>query len=175
MKKDLPKIEILLRDSSDPFRRHGPCLIRLQAFSDSRVVEMNSNAIRVAFVASEIRILADAMKRAYPRLTMDTHMPLCDPNHGYVPGKVDVPFLVACSALDGTVKIGIELVETVRHPVVELCWKPGSSVRRKASTVDWMPTWTQFRTLYAEFSAHLQKLTGITQSKAARIMSVKAT
>lgn len=155
MKSEPPEqkqIDIVLRESADPFRPHGACIIRMQALSNSRVVAADSRALRLAFVASEVRILAAAMNRAHPRLRTDLKMPIHDVNRGYVPGQLGVPFLVALATPDGTVKIGVEIVDAVRHPVVELRWMPGSAVRKAGAHVRWMPTWTQFRILYAEFS-----------------------
>jgi hypothetical protein len=112
---------------------------------------VGANAVRVAFVSSEIRVLASAMNRAYPRLKSDFRIG-GDPNGDYVPGKAGIPFLVALVATDGTVKIGVELTNGVRHPIVELVAKPRSNVRRTGATYSWMPAWTQFRILCAEFS-----------------------
>jgi hypothetical protein len=155
MKSELPEqkqIDILLRESADPFRPYGACIIRTQALPNSRVVATDPRALRVAFVASEIRVFAAAMNRAHPRLRTDLKTPIHDANRGYVPGGPGVPFLVALAAPDGTVKIGVEVVDAVRHPVVELRWGPGSAVRKAGTQVRWMPTWSQFRILYAEFS-----------------------
>ncbi|MEY2508807.1 MAG: hypothetical protein QOH01_3136 [Verrucomicrobiota bacterium] len=146
------QIGVFLRDSSHPFRPYGACVIRMQPLSNSRVVSIDSHALRIAFVASEVRILAAAMNRAHPRLRTDLKTPIYDVNRGYVPGKRDVPFLIALAAPDRTVKIGIETVASVRHPVVELRWKAGSAVRKAGAHVRWMPTWAEFRILYAEFS-----------------------
>jgi hypothetical protein len=50
------------------------------------------------------------------------------------------------------VKIGIELADGVRHPVVELTVRPHSRVRRTGSIVTWMPRWTEIRVLVAEYA-----------------------
>lgn len=152
MKNELSNIDVVLRNSWHPFRPHGPCLVRIEAQPNSRAVNTAANAVRVAFVAAELQILSNSMNRAYPSLKTDWRIGR-DPNGDYVPGKQGIPYLVALAAIDGTVKIGIELTNGVRHPVVELTPKAGSNVRRSGVTVTWMPTWTQYRVLCAEFSA----------------------
>jgi hypothetical protein len=120
-----------------------------------------------------MRILRNAMNLAYPRLRADAQVPLCDSNRHYAPGKPGVPFLVGLATPDGTVKIGVEINDAIRHPVVELQWKAGSSVRRAGSQVSWMPTWTQFRILHAQFSILPQCPNRRTFSKTVRIRSAK--
>jgi hypothetical protein len=53
-------------------------------------------------------------------------------------------------AMDNVVKIGLEVADGVRHPVVELTALPNSRVRRSSSGWTWMPRWTEIRVLVAE-------------------------
>jgi hypothetical protein len=149
--KDGSRIEILLRDASQPFQLHGPCLIRVYPRDNSRVVKHGANAVRIALTAAELPILCAAMNRAYPRFGAVVPRMRDRCNERYVPGENGRPFLVAFGAGDAVVKVGMEIADNVAHPVVQLLPRSGSNVRRAAASVSWMPTWTEFRVLCAHF------------------------
>ena len=154
MKNKLSKhrqIDIILRVPSDLSPGGSSCLVKLRPQPGSRVVEIGRTSLRVAFTAPEIRVLARSMHHAHPRLhfklpTLETWQ-----NRNYIPGRNGRPFLVALAA-DDIVKIGLELAEGARHPVVELTAKPQSRVRRADLALTWMPTWTELRVLVAEYA-----------------------
>lgn len=149
MKTDQDRIEIVLRDSSHPFRLHGPCVVKVEARPDSRVVAIGRDSVRVAFTRYQLLTFARAMGRAYPRLRLDLTTPDRDPNSNYVPGAPDGPFVVAYRS--ECIRIGIEIAERIAHPVVELTAKPQARVRRIGDVMNWMPSWTEFSVLHAEF------------------------
>ena len=155
MKTELQKqrqVDVVLRESGNPFRLHGSCIIRIEPRPESRAVATDRGTFRVAFKASEIRVLAGAMARACPRVNFNLPVP-SGVNFGYVPGRHGRPFLVAFRAADGLVKIGAEIADDRRHPVVELKTKNHSRVRWVGAEVTWQPSWTEFRILCGEFAA----------------------
>lgn len=107
--------------------------------------------LRVAFTASEVRLMASAMHRAHPRLRFKLPALQADQNTHYIPARNGRPFLIALAA-DGIVKIGLELADGQRHPVVELAAIPNSRVRRTGPRWTWMPKWTEMRVLVAEYA-----------------------
>lgn len=154
MKTDFPnykQVDVVLRNSRDPFRTYGSCLVRIKPRPESRAVAIERGAFRVALSAFEITTLARAMARAFPRL--HCRLPnICDENSGYVPGRHGRPFVVAFAAADGLVKVGLELADGRRHPVVELRVKRHCRVRWLGQELTWQPSWTEFRILCAEFA-----------------------
>lgn len=73
-----------------------------------------------------------------------------DQNQKYVPGVEKRPYLVVAD--DGVVRIGVEIADSAEHPVVELTVKPNSRVWREGGATAWVPGWTEFRTLVAEYA-----------------------
>lgn len=140
------QIQIKVRERASAY----PCLILVRPLPDTRVVRMESGAVRVAFVATEIQLIAKLMRRIH-RAFGDIPAITDDQNVKYVPGAHGRPFLAALVAESGAVRIGLEISETDGHPVVELSDNGSSRVRITASAVGWTPTWTEFRTLVAEF------------------------
>ena len=145
------QIDVVLRVPSGLPGVWSSCLLYLHPRPDSRVVEIGGTSVRVAFTSAEIRLVAGAMRRVHPRLhfkmpPMDTSQ-----NKDYIPGRNNRPFLVALVA-DNAVKIGLELADGARHPVVELTAVPNSRVRRSSSGWTWMPKWTEIRVLVAEYA-----------------------
>lgn len=149
--KEEAGVDILLRDAVHPCRLHGPCIVRVTSRPETRVVDCGSQVVRVAFTQAEIRVLAGAMNRAYPRFGAVVPTMRDDCNRGYVPGDDGRPFLVALGVRGSAVKIGMEIASALSHPVVELHAVPKSNVRRTGASITWMPSWTEFRVLCAHF------------------------
>lgn len=149
METDRDQIVIVLRNSAHPFQVHGPCVVKLEAGPNSRVVATGRDRVHVAFTRQQLVVFAGAMARAYPRLRLGQTIPEGDPNSNYVPGASGRPFLIALR--NESVRIGIEIAEGVTHPVVELTAKPQSRVRRVGRVISWMPSWTEAAVLHAEF------------------------
>jgi hypothetical protein len=114
------------------------------------VVEVSSDSIRIAFTNSELRIIAAAIHRTHPQFDIKLAGMRVDQNRNHVPADDGRPFLVAL-ADEGLVKIGIEVLEHIRHPVVELTVRANSRVRRTGATVTWMPRLSEVRVLAAEY------------------------
>lgn len=149
MKNKLSKprqVDVVLRVPSGHSGIWGPCLIHLRPKPGSRVVEIGRTSLRIAFTADEIRIVARAMRRVNPRIDFELPALGVSQNRNYIPGSHSRPFSVAL-AMDNVVKIGLEVADGVRHPVVELTALPNSRVRRSRSGWTWMPRWTEIRVL----------------------------
>lgn len=146
-----PQVDVVLRIPSGLRGIWGSCIIHLHPEPGSRVVEIGRISLRIAFTAAEIRIIARTMRRVHSRLHFE--LPPLDTSHNthYTPGRNSRPFLVALAA-DNAVKIGLELAEGVRHPVVELTALPNSRVRRSSSGWTWMPRSTEIGVLVAEYA-----------------------
>jgi hypothetical protein len=154
MKNKLSKrrqIDVVLRVPSGLPGIWGSCLIHLHPQPDSRVVEIGGGSLRVAFTAAEIRLIALTMRRVHPRLHF--RLPALDTsqNRDYIPARNGYPFLIAMVAANA-VRIGLELADGTRHPVVELTATRNSRVRRTSSGWTWMPKWTEIRVLVAEYA-----------------------
>lgn len=144
------QVDVALRVPSGLPGVWSSCLIYIHARPDSRVVEIGRTSVRIAFTAAEIRLIARAMRRVHPRLHFKLPALDASQNRNYIPGRNGRPFLVALAA-DFAVKIGLELADGARHPVVELTAIPNSRVRRSRSGWTWMPRWTEIRVLVAEY------------------------
>lgn len=107
--------------------------------------------MRIAFGNAEIALIAKVMNRAYPRLQIDIPAPQEDRNADYFPGDADRPFLVGFSGPKGCVRIGVEIADRVAHPVAELTAAASLNVREAGDSITWLPRWTEFRILAAEF------------------------
>jgi hypothetical protein len=145
------QIDVVLRVSSHPPKVWSSCLIRACPRPDSRVVEVSSNSIRIAFTTSELRIIAAAIHRTHPQFHIKLAGMRLDQNRNHVPADDGRPFLVAL-ADEGLVKIGVEVLEHTRHPVVELTVRANSRVRRMGATVTWMPRLSEIRVLASEYA-----------------------
>jgi hypothetical protein len=145
------QIRILAPNPRQPCGKFGHTIVRVVPRRDSRVVCVREDTVRIAFVPAEVVLLARAMNRGFPRLRVD--VPLMQPgcNEGYVPGDVSRPFLTPLGGRNAPVKIGVEMVQEQEHPVVELTPKPRSRVGSSRGSIDWVPSWTEFRILLAEF------------------------
>lgn len=143
------QVDVVLRVPSGLRGIWGSCLIHLHPEPGSRVVEIGRASLRIAFTAEEIRIVARTMRRVHPRLHFELPALDVSQNRNHIPGRNGRPFLVALAA-DNAVKIGLELADGVRHPVVELTALPNSRVRRSSSGWTWMPRWTEIRVLVAK-------------------------
>lgn len=144
------QIDVVLRVPSGLPGVWSSCLIHLHPQPDSRVVEIGHTSVRVAFTAAEIRLIAGAMRRVHPRLRFNVPALQANQNTHYVPAAFGRPFLVALA--DAVVRVGIELANDQRYPVVELTAIPNSRVRRLTSGWTWMPRWTEIRVLVAEYA-----------------------
>jgi hypothetical protein len=145
------QIDVVLRVPSGSPGVWSSCLIHLHPQPDSRVVEIARTSVRIAFTAAEIRLIAGAMRRVHPRLHFKLPTLETSQNRNYIPARNGRPFLVALAA-DDAVRIGLELADGRRHPVVELTATPNSRVRRMDSGWTWMPKWTEIRVLVAEYA-----------------------
>ncbi len=145
------QVDVVLRIPSGLPGFWGSCLIHLHPEPGSRVVETGRASVRVAFTAAEIRLIARVMRRVHPRLHLQLPPLDSTQNRNYVPARNERPFLIALVA-DDAVRIGLELANGRRHPVVELTAKPNSRVRRTDSFWTWMPKWTEIRVLVAEYA-----------------------
>ena len=146
------QVDVVLRVPSGLPGLWSSCLLHLHPQPHSRVVEIG-RSLRIAFTAAEIRLVARAMRRVHPRLHFELPALDTSQNKYYIPGRNNRPFLVALAA-DNAVQIGVELADGARHPVVELTATPNSRVRRIHSRWTWMPKWTEFRILAAQYAAH---------------------
>lgn len=154
MKNELSKrrqVDVVLRVPSGLPGVWGSCLIHVHPQPYSRVVDIGRDSVRIAFTAAEIRLVARAMRRVHPRLHFKLPALDTSQNKHYTPGRNSRPFLVALAA-DNAVKIGLELADGARHPVVELTAIQNSRVRRSSSGWTWMPRWTEIRILLAEYA-----------------------
>lgn len=170
------QIDVVLRVSSYSPQVWSSCLIRARPHPGSRVVEASSDSIRIAFTAPEIRLIAGAMRRTHPRFHFKLAGMRLDQNRNHVPANDGRPFLVALAA-DNLVKIGVEVLEYTRHPVVELTARANSRVRRTGATVTWMPRWSEIRVLAAEYappaaSTQHRKKTGHFPAGRSRLMGI---
>ena len=145
------QVDVVLRIPSGLRGIWGSCLIHLHPEPGSRVVEIGLISLRIAFTAAEIRIIARTMRRVHSRLHFKLPALDTSQNTYYIPGRNNRPFLVALAA-DSAVKIGLELADGVRHPVVELTALPNSRVRRSSSGWTWMPRSTEIGVLVAEYA-----------------------
>ena len=145
------QVQILLGAANGPLQTGGSCIVRVVPRPNTRVARVSAATIRIAFVPAEVVLLVQTMNRACPRLHVDAPpiRPGC--NEGYVPGEPSRPFLVPCGGRQAAVRIGVEIVGELEHPVVELTPKRGSRVHSAGGSIDWMPNWTEFRVLVAEF------------------------
>lgn len=144
------QISVILRASTDPFRLSAPCIILVRPRPGSRVVQTGANSLRVAFLAAEIRLVAAIINQAHARLRFARPRMSRDQNRNYIPGEKKRPYLVVID--DGVVRIGVEIADSNEHPVVELTVKPNSRVWREGLATAWIPGWTEFRALVAEYA-----------------------
>lgn len=144
------QISVVLRASANPFRLSAPCIILVRPRPGSRVVQTEANSLRVAFLPSEIRLVAAIINRAFPRLRFALPTMSRDRNRSYVPGETKRPFLVAAD--DGAVRIGVEIANSADHPVVQLTVGTNLRVWREGLATAWIPRWTEFRALVAEYA-----------------------
>ena len=145
------QIDVVLRVPSGLPGVWSSCLISLRPQPNSRVVEIGRTSVRIAFTTAEVRLIARAMRRVHPRLHFKLPVLDASQNRNYIPARNGRPFLVALAA-NGVLKIGLELADGARHPVVELTEKAHSRVRRTGSCWTWMPKWTEIRVLVAEYA-----------------------
>lgn len=154
MKTKLAKereVSVILRAPTHPFRLSAPCVIFVRPRPGSRVVQTGANSLRVAFLPAEIRIVAAIINGAFPRLRFALP-PMCrNQNRNYVPGEEKRPFLAVTD--DGAVRIGVEIANAAAHPVVQLTVERDSRVWREGLATAWIPGWTEFRALVAEYAA----------------------
>jgi hypothetical protein len=153
MKTKLAKerqVSVILRNPTHPFRLAAPCVIFVRPQPGSRVVQTETNSLRAAFLPAEIRIVAAIINRAYPRLLFALPKMCRDQNRNYVPGQEKRPFLAVAD--DGVVRIGVEIANSAAHPVVQLTVQRNSRVWREGSATAWIPGWTEFRALVAEYA-----------------------
>lgn len=156
MKTKLAKerqVSVILRNPTHPFRLSAPCVILVRPRPGSRVVQTGASSLRVAFLPAEIRLVAAIINHAHPTLRFARPPMSKDQNRNYVPGEEKRPFLVVADA--GGVRIGVEIADAAEHPVVELTVKPNSRVWREGEATAWVPGWTEFRALVAEYAPPL--------------------
>jgi hypothetical protein len=145
------QISVILRASAHSCRAlAAPCIILVQPQPGSRVVQTGVDSVRVAFLPSEIWLIAAIINRAFPRLRFSVPRMCRDQNRNYVPGAEKCPFLPVLD--DGVVRVGAEIANSAAHPVVELTVAPNSRVWREGGATAWVPRWTEFRALVAEYA-----------------------
>jgi hypothetical protein len=144
------QVSVILRTPTHPFRLSAPCVIFVRPRSQSRAVQTGTSSLRVAFVPAEIRLVAAIINRAYPRLRFALPSMGRDQNRNYVPGEEKRPFLAVTD--DGAVRIGVEIANAAAHPVVQLTVERDSRVWREGLATAWIPGWTEFRALVAEYA-----------------------